>query len=436
MSLRKQIIYRILCSALCILILGTALAIWQAQKSVNKEIDASSHLALQLIALSLDNNGVFQQSDDLSHFRTLQQTRHLSIQIEKPDGQIIHFAGDNQPSHPEDMPPAWFVKLVQSDYPTVSHQLKTQNGQSLKLLIQAQPLDEITEIWEETLRFLSLILVLTLVTFVAVSLALNKSLKSIAVIVKTLGTIETGNYQQKLPPFAIQEFDSIANAMNHLMVELDKTRKENSALTQHSLSIQEDERQRLSQELHDELGQSLTAIKVMAVTAAHPTADHEKISGAIVSICNHLMLVVRSMMQQLHPLVLTELGLKASLDDLIQHWAERNPDLNLTIDCDDCVDSIDKTIAIHIFRVIQECLTNVIRHAQASAVNIRFDIIEQPFAQLHLSICDNGRGCDLTANQPGFGLLGMKERIKSLNGEISFMSMPQQGMSISVKIPL
>ena len=123
MSLRKQIIYRILCSALCILILGTALAIWQAQKSVNKEIDASSHLALQLIALSLDNNGVLQQSDDLSHFRTLQQTRHLSIQIEKPDGQIIHFAGDNQPSHPEDMPPAWFVKLVQSDYPTVSHQL-------------------------------------------------------------------------------------------------------------------------------------------------------------------------------------------------------------------------------------------------------------------------------------------------------------------------
>ena len=436
MSLRKQIIYRILCSALCILILGTALAIWQAQKSVNKEIDASSHLALQLIALSLDNNGVFQQSDDLSHFRTLQQTRHLSIQIEKPDGQIIHFAGDNQPSHPEEMPPAWFVKLVQSDYPTVSHQLKTQNGQSLKLLIQAQPLDEITEIWEETLRFLSLILVLTLVTFVAVSLALNKSLKSIAVIVKTLGTIETGNYQQKLPPFAIQEFDSIANAMNHLMVELDKTRKENSALTQHSLSIQEDERQRLSQELHDELGQSLTAIKVMAVTAAHPTADHEKISGAIVSICNHLMLVVRSMMQQLHPLVLTELGLKACLDDLIQHWAERNPDLNLTIDCDDCVDSIDKTIAIHIFRVIQECLTNVIRHAQASAVNIRFDIIEQPFAQLHLSICDNGRGCDLTLHPPGFGLLGMKERIKSLNGEISFMSMPQQGMSISVKIPL
>ncbi len=436
MSLRKQIIYRILSSALCILLLGGALAIWQARKSVDKEVDASSHLALQLIALSLDNNGVFWQSDDLSHFSTLQQTRHLSIQLQKPDGQIINFTGDNKPSHPEDLPPAWFIQLVQSDYPTVKHELKTPNGEFLTLLIQAQPLDEITEVWEETLRFLSLILVLTLLTFIVVSLALNKSLKSIAVIVKTLKNVETGNYEQKLPPFEIKEFDSIANAMNHMMVELDKTRQENRALTQHSLSIQEDERQRLSQELHDELGQSLTAIKVMAVTVKHPKAEQEKISESIVSICNHLMLVVRSMMQQLHPLVLTELGLKACLDDLIQHWAERNTDLNLTIDCDDCVDSIDKTIAIHIFRVIQECLTNVIRHAQANAVTIRFDIIEQPFAQLHLSICDNGKGCDLTANQPGFGLLGMKERIKSLNGEISFTSMPMQGMTIDVKIPL
>ena len=157
----------------------------------------------------------------------LQQTRHLSIQLQKTDGQIINFTGDNKPSHPEDLPPAWFIQLVQSDYPTVKHELKTPNGEFLTLLIQAQPLDEITEVWEETLRFLSLILVLTLLTFIVVSLALNKSLKSIAVIVKTLKNVETGNYEQKLPPFEIKEFDSIANAMNHMMVELDKTRQEN-----------------------------------------------------------------------------------------------------------------------------------------------------------------------------------------------------------------
>ncbi len=72
------------------------------------------------------------------------------------------------------------------------------------------------------------------------------------------------------------EYDSIAKAINHMTGELNASQQENRALTQHSLEIQEDERQRLSQELHDELGQSLTAIKVMAVTAAHdkePTSN-------------------------------------------------------------------------------------------------------------------------------------------------------------------
>ena len=174
----------------------------------------------------------------------------------------------------------------------------------------------------------------------------------------------------------------------------------------------------------------------MAVTVKHPKAKQEKISESIVSICNHLMLVVRSMMQQLHPLVLTELGLKACLEDLTQHWSERNPDLNFIIDCDERIDNIDKNIAIQIFRVIQECLTNVIRHAQATEVAIRLTIITQPIAELNLSISDNGIGCDLDHHQPGFGLLGMKERIKSLNGEISFASAPKQGMRVNARVAL
>ena len=82
---------------------------------------------------------------------------------------------------------------------------------------------------------------------------------------------------------------------------------------------------RIAQELHDELGQSLTAIKVMAVTARHPKSDTLHITQSITDICDHLMQVLRSMMYQLHPLILTELGLKATLDDMLKHWKERNP---------------------------------------------------------------------------------------------------------------
>jgi len=221
-----------------------------------------------------------------------------------------------------------------------------------------------------------------------------------------------------------------------LMIELDKTRQDNRALTQHSLAIQEEERQHLAQELHDELGQSLTAIKVMAVTVPHQKADIPKISTSIVEICNHLMAVVRSMMQELHPLVLTELGLKATLDDLVQHWSERNPTLDLMIDCDEQVDSIDKNIAIQVFRVIQECLTNIVRHANAHQVSISLALSNTTQGALLLTVKDDGQGCDLKTIPRGFGLLGMKERIKSLNGEIMFDSCIGQGMSISVEIPL
>ncbi len=417
-------------------VLGGAIAIWQARQSVDKEVEASIHLALQLITLGIADAPVFQQVDDLSHLRVLQETRHLSIQLQKPDGQLIQFTGDHQPSNPEEMPPAWYIRLVQENYPKVEHQLKTKDGKVLNLIIQAQPLDEITEVWQESVEFFASILLLTLLTFAAVNLVFNKSLKSIAVIVDALRGIESGQYQHKLPTFAVEEFDNIAKAVNHMMVELEKTRQENRALTQHSLAIQEDERQRLSQELHDEFGQSLTAIKVMAVTAAHQKADTRKISISITEVCDHLMTVVRSMMQQLHPLVLTELGLKATLEDLVNHWAERNPELELTINCGDEVDYIDKSITIHVFRVIQECLTNVIRHSQAQHVNIDLELLDSPHAQLQLRIQDDGKGCDFSKINRGFGLLGMKERIKSLNGEILCRSQPGEGMSISAWVPV
>ncbi|MCK9608133.1 MAG: histidine kinase [Methylomonas sp.] len=434
MSLRYQIIFRILFSSLCILLLGGAIAIWQARQAVEKEVDASVHLALQLITLGMAETA--QNVGDLSRFRALRQTRHLSIQLQKPDGQLMHFAGEQQPSHPEDMPPAWFIRAVKGDYPKAEHQIYTQDGEVLTLIIEPRPLDEITEVWQESLGFFSALSLLTLLSFFGVNLVFNKSLKAISVIVEALRIIETGRYKQQLPAFSTVEFDNIAKAINHMTVELEKTRQENSDLTQHSLAIQEEERQHLSQELHDEFGQSLTAIKVMAVTASRQTADVGQITATISDICDHLTLVLRSMMQQLHPLVLTELGLKATLEDMVNHWSERNPDLKLNIICSDEVDELlDKNIARQIFRVIQECLTNVIRHADAQQVWIELRLQDAEH-KLYLNVTDDGQGCDMRSPSRGFGLRGIKERIKSLAGEVALNSSPGAGMRVSAWIPL
>jgi two-component system sensor histidine kinase UhpB len=438
MSLRYQINLRILFSSLCILILGSSIAIWQARDAVNKEIDSSINLAVQLITFGFSqaSHTPFNETEWLPKFNSLNQTRHLSIQLQEPSGRIIGFAHKNPQTDHNEQPPQWFINLVAVDYPKVEHQITRSTGEQITLIIQANPLDEITEVWQESIGFFSSIFLLTLFTFLAVNLAFNKALKSIAVIVDALKVIEIGQYQQKLPDFSIQEYDSIAKAINHMTGELNASQQENRALTQHTLAIQEDERQRLSQELHDELGQSLTAIKVMAVTAGRSQAGAmgTRPTDAIIDICDHLMTVVRSMMHQLHPLVLTELGLKATMEDLLNHWSSRNPELKLTIDCPDEVDGLEQKITIQIFRVVQECLTNIVRHAEASQATISLEIDDQK--ALRLQVTDNGLGCALDRIKTGFGLLGMKERINSLDGEFTIQTQPQQGMSIIATIPL
>ncbi len=438
MSLRFQVNIRILFCFFCILILSGSIAVWQARKAVSEEVDASINLALQLIDLGFSKTPAsrFNEAEWFKGFAMLEETRHLTIQLKKASGQMVDLARKKHRTNRDNIPPSWFVSLVAGDYPQAEHQITTDDGKQLTLIIQADPLDEITEAWQESLSFFSSIFLLTSLTFLAVNLVFNKTFRSIATIVEGLQLIETGQYQNRLPEFSTIEYDNIAKAINHMTDVLDKTRRENRALTQHSLEIQEEERQRLAQELHDELGQSLTAIKVMAVSATHAKIDVQKVTGSIIDICDHLTAVVRSMMHQLHPLILTDLGLKAALEDMLHHWSERNPELALSMQCTEQVDGLEKKLSIQVFRVIQECLTNIVRHANANQVNINLNTVGDRHEMLQLQISDDGRGCDLNRVSSGFGLLGMQERIKSLNGEFAVRSRPRQGMTVTALIPM
>lgn len=434
MSLRYQINIRIFVLALSILVLGGAITIWQARNAVHQEVDSSINLAVQLIKLGLIKNTTinFATVDWLPLLNTLKQARHLDIQLTSSSGMVLGKAQDKPELPDAETPPGWFISLVTSTYPATEYDLTSPDGHKILLTIDANPLDEVTEAWRESSAFFVLLLLLTFLTFIVVNLVFNKTLKPIDQIVHGLKRIETGDYQQKLPVFAVREYASIARAINHMTRQLNIAQQENRALTKHSLDIQEGERQRLAQELHDELGQSLTAIKVMAVTARHPKSDTLHITSAITEICDHLIQVVRSMMYQLHPLILTELGLKAAIDDLLKHWNDRHPGLNVQLECSDEVNALQQAITIQLYRVIQECLTNIVRHADAQQVNIQLYIKDDI---LLFSIQDDGKGCDMGKIQSGFGLRGMQERIKSIGGELKIISAAQKGMHITALIP-
>jgi two-component system sensor histidine kinase UhpB len=247
--------------------MGGVIAIWQARSSVKTELDSSLNLASQLIQLNFPNGsqGTVDVDAWLPRFVSLEQTRHLTIQLRQPKGNIVNFAAKAKPVS-EAIPPQWFVQLISAQSPKIEQHLTNADGRRISLIVQANPIDEISEAWQESRAFFATLVIMTAITFLAVNLLFNKTLKAINVIVEALKALEQGNYQQKLPEFATQEYDSIAKAINHMADVLDAAREEKSALTRHTLQIQEEERQHLAKELHDELGQSLTAIKVMATT--------------------------------------------------------------------------------------------------------------------------------------------------------------------------
>ncbi len=436
MSLRFQIFTRVLMYSVGIILIGGAIAVWQARNAVDEEVESSINMALQLVKLSIssDPHQNINEADWVDRLTALKQTRHLSIQLKSPSGRLISIPEHQGQAEQKDLAPRWFSELVSTHYPKVEHTLRTMDDTKLTLIIQANPQDEITEVWQESIAFFLTICMLVLLTLLAVHLVFNKSLQAIDTIIEALGLIETGEYRSKLPAFSTQEYDQIARAINHMTEVMENSRQQNRSLTEHSLKIQEEERQHLSQELHDEFGQSLTAIKVLAATAAHGKSDTKKITQSITEICDHLISVVRTMMKNLHPMVLSELGLKATLEDMVNQWQDRNPALSISLRCEDEIDYLESQYSIQLFRVIQECLTNINRHAQASVAVIQLEIDEQD--NILLKVSDNGQGCEQNKINSGFGLLGMRERIKSLEGELSVQSGFDQGVTVEAVVPI
>lgn len=433
-TLRYQINLYILILSLCVFLLGGFVSLWQARQAVQQEMNSSVNLAKQLITFQLSQ--ISTGTTWIQQLQAIKETRHLRIQLKNVTGDVLETSSAIKEKNTLSAPPQWFVKLVKNNLVKIEHPIITNEGQQLLLTIEANPLNEISEVWEECSAFFGLLCLLISLIFIVIQVLFNHVLKSISVIVQRLASIEEEDYQSLLPEFSNYEMNLLSKAINHLIEKLRESQKENFALIQHTLTIQEDERQRLAQELHDELGQSLTAIKVMTATIAKTNDLKNQLifqsSSSIIEVCDHLMKVVRSMMQQLHPLTLTELGLKEALHDLVDNWQTRSPNLQIDLDCDETLEICPKSFNIHIFRIVQESLTNVFRHAKASHVMIDLRVDSN---QLLLKIQDDGIGCSNENRKNGFGLLSMKDRVRSLNGQLKITSELDKGMQIFVSFP-
>ncbi|MHB1100635.1 MAG: PAS domain-containing sensor histidine kinase [Burkholderiales bacterium] len=216
--------------------------------------------------------------------------------------------------------------------------------------------------------------------------------------------------------------------------ELRWSREMLGQLSAHRDTVREEERKSIAREIHDELGQALTALKIDVDWLSRKLPEEAGVGGKLHSMSKILVGTVdsvRRIAENLRPGMLDDLGLAAAIEWQVEQFGERTG-----INCDLAMNreefDLDDRLATCVFRIIQEALTNVARHAGADRVEVN---LAEANGKIELEVSDNGRGFQENPKKRSYGLLGMKERVKMLGGEVDVSSSPGRGTSVRVRLP-
>ena len=297
---------------------------------------------------------------------------------------------------------------------------------------------QIGQSWREASRLLSIMAVALAGLCLAVYATLARALQPTRAIWTGLQQLAANDLSARLPRFDLAELSAISEVFNSLAQRLQATLAERNALTRKLIDAQDEERRRLARELHDEFGQSLTAIAAQAAAAAH-TAERECPSlleecRSISRVTAGLMDTLRGTLVRLRPPDVEELGLTLSLESLVASWnGFEKGRTRFDIAVMAKVDELAPGVGANLYRVAQEAITNAAKHAHARRVQLRIEAAE---TDIVLTVEDDGEAAGPGPGaKAGMGLLGMHERVVSLGGTLRFERPASGGARLVVRIP-
>jgi PAS domain S-box-containing protein len=235
----------------------------------------------------------------------------------------------------------------------------------------------------------------------------------------------------------IHGFFADVTALEDVRTALATALAENRLLAQRGIEMLEEERRHIARELHDEMGQWLNALKIDAVSIrdrGDMPQDVRVTAQSIVELSDHVYDVARELMRRLRPVALDELGLVSALQYSIEQWRRRQPGVRCAFDADDRAENLGEVVNITLYRMVQECLTNIAKHAGASEVEIGI-AFEEGGVAVAVFVRDNGCGFDSREPRAGLGLVGLRERIESLGGRFSVEGGPGRGTEVRARVP-
>jgi two-component system sensor histidine kinase UhpB len=369
----------------------------------------------------------------------LKQLRHVSITRDPAPvtrGATAMPAPPSDSGEPEQVP-EWFVTLIHPEQTTVGVPIAA-NGRSLgSLVITSHPTDEIAEIWDGVITQIEVGSVIAAALLLLTMTVVNRALQPIQSLEDAITAIEAGHYDTRVAPGGSPELAAICGKLNHLAAVLETAVEDKRRLAERVVSLQDVERKEIAHDLHDEFGPYLFALRAHASSlrqlADGSAPDLEALRrhiGAISDQVNALQQSNRRVLERLRPVGLAELGLADALAALTRLWRETHPGVAIETAISPAPGARGETAELTIYRVVQEALTNVFRHARATHVAITV----APAAEATLvRICDNGEGLAADHRQ-GFGMIGMRERVLALGGTMSVVS-TNHGVEVEALIP-
>jgi signal transduction histidine kinase len=275
-------------------------------------------------------------------------------------------------------------------------------------------------------------------SWLAVPLQVKGQVIGLFSIDKTVPNFFTPRHAELAKAFAAHAALALNNA--RMFAQISETQEQLVGLSAQVIAAQEKERQKIAVELHDHAGQALLGLRAeLQILKHHVLSGSDQaieqikyLDGVVLEICKDL----RQLAHDLRPPILTEMGLVPALEQYIDEFSRRmKMPVTFEFEHDRQLERIPENIELICYRIVQEALTNLVKHAQASKVKITLDLSAD---QLVLSVIDDGVGFTPYAKKEveGFGLIGIRERVTAVGGTLQIFSQPGRGTQIMVEIPL
>ena len=410
------------------------------RKAIHEEVEAATRVAEQWLTVLLRETARDPSPQArarlMGHLESVGRLRANTLRVETRQGALIYHSPEPTYKRGRDAP-GWFAALVS---PRVSDRVLPAGELQLRLLPDTSRAT--LDAWDELCLALGGGVMFLGCLFTFARFAMNRALAPLCAIDAALALTARGEFNTRLPHFGAAELDRVATTYNRMASTLESTLVENSRLAYDQAFAEalqsklEAERLHIARELHDELGQGTTAVRTLAGAIRQRIDDPQLVrcTDAILSTTSDMQSGVRRILRRLRPVEQFSRGSMAeALATYCKAWAARHPEIHLEARFEAPDAPIDEQAALALFRLLQESLTNVARHAAASAVTVRLEPADDG---LQLSVTDNGRGLGASSPAAGhFGIAGMRERVLALHGSLSLERPEHGGLRVRAELP-